>query len=64
MVIKPIFNGFSPFLGVIGQFWSLNSWRKLRRSQASREAFEEETLSDHFWELRTSVLRVVFFAWF
>jgi hypothetical protein len=32
IVIKPIFNGFSPFLGVIGQFWSLNSWRKLEMS--------------------------------
>jgi hypothetical protein len=29
-----------------------------------REAFEEETLSDHFWELWTSVLHAVFFAWF
>jgi hypothetical protein len=27
--VKPIFNSFYPFLGVIGQFWRLTSWRKL-----------------------------------
>jgi hypothetical protein len=30
--VKPIFNGFYPFLGVIGWFWSLTSWRKLEMS--------------------------------
>jgi hypothetical protein len=29
-----------------------------------REAIEEQTLAGHFWELRTSVLRAVFFAGF
>ena len=29
LLIKPIFNVINPFLGVIGHFWSLNSWRKL-----------------------------------
>jgi hypothetical protein len=29
IVIKPMFNGFSPFLGVIGHLWSLNFRRKL-----------------------------------
>jgi hypothetical protein len=32
IVIKPIFNVFSPFLGVIGHFWSLNFRRKLEMS--------------------------------
>jgi hypothetical protein len=32
IIVNPIFNVFSPFLGVIGQFLSLNSWRKLEMS--------------------------------
>jgi hypothetical protein len=94
----PVINGFSPFLGDIGHFWSpnfgrklemnnqlqiyinqacLRPWRTVKDSQSRvmlkeakpkpflcREDFEEQTLSGHFWELRTSVLRVVFFAGF
>ena len=91
----PDINGFSPFLGDIGHFWSPNFGRKLEMNNQlqiyinqawlrpwksvkaelcwreakpkpflCREDIEEQTLSGHFWELRTSVLRVVFFAWF
>jgi hypothetical protein len=30
--VNPIFNVFTPFLGVIGHFWSLIVWRKLEMS--------------------------------
>jgi hypothetical protein len=42
----------------------LRPWRIVRAKLCCREAIEEQMLAGHLWELRSSVLRVVYFAGF